>query len=248
MPDINEPTEAEIEAVKTDQQWWQQVEEPLGLRLGGWTFRKSAQFFDISTGAAIELPGSVAERVIAGRRFSSAPSFADGIEAAAKVADDAQKKWALGSRNLDAAPEMVGGAFLAAASVGAGDIAKAIRALSHNPQATGGGGRLNDQGHDLGTFSEAIAALTASNDRVAELERERDEAREERDEAYDGARQFRLRAEAAEAEVSRLKAAFRDISSFSPEPASHIGPFEQIARHARATTLAALSNQAGASK
>lgn len=72
----------------------------------------------------------------------------------------------------------------------------------------------------------AAVALTASNGRVAELERERDEARSECRLQQNAANWHAERAEAAEAEVSRLKTAFRNISSFSPDPA----PATDVAR------------------
>lgn len=132
----NEPTEVEIEAVKADQLWWQQVEEPLGLRLGGWTFRKRALFFDISTGAAIELPGSVAERVIAARRVSSAPSFAAGIESAASwhddhVTEESGPDWGMASDDIRTAWR--------SKNLWHQNAAASLRALAHNPQASSGG-------------------------------------------------------------------------------------------------------------
>lgn len=118
MPDINEPTDAEIEEVARAIAGADQED-----------YMEDHALYDRQAKAAL----------LAARRVTSVPSLADGIEAAAKVADDAQKKWASGSRSLDATPEMVGGASLAAAALGASDIAKAIRALAHNPQASSGG-------------------------------------------------------------------------------------------------------------
>jgi hypothetical protein len=51
------------------------------------------------------------------------------LEEAARAADAAELKWAVGSKNLADDPAMVGANTLAAASIGARDVAKDIRAL-----------------------------------------------------------------------------------------------------------------------
>lgn len=262
------PIEAEIEAVKADQQWWQQVEEPLGLRLSGWTFRKRALFFDISTDAVVDLPGSVAERVIAGRRVAPAPSFAE-MDRRGTVIEQLEARIAyidniyMGAidnlmhhqRQLDADGIEVGVSRQALC-----EVLDAVNA-AHNPQASNGGydpttqpydepfrhtdpqrsgaaegneaeapapksdpaiaelvERLReptgyDDAHLRDLLDAAAVALAAADDRVAELERERDEALATMTRATEAMVECgnlladeELKREAAEAEVSRLKA------------------------------------------
>lgn len=214
MSDINEPTEAEIDDAA--EALWNELCPTVHRTKEDWAVYRQA--------AKVTL--------LAGRRVSPQPGFADGIEAAAPKPDPAISELVERLRE----PTGYDDARLR-------DLLDAAAAA-----LTASNGRAQEVPGATAAAIEASDAFIKLRDELVRVERERDEARVERDEAYDGARQFRLRANAAEAEVSRLKAAFRDISSFSPDPASHIGPFEQIARHARATTLAALSNQAGASK
>lgn len=56
---------SEEEQVFADRDWWRQAGEVLDLRLGGWTYRIEAQFFDKETGNSVILPGSVAKRLVA---------------------------------------------------------------------------------------------------------------------------------------------------------------------------------------
>lgn len=114
MPDINEPTEIA-------QELGEKLKVP-NAEFDAWVASMPAKHWSKYDLSACRLGWE------AGRRVSSAPSFADGIEAAAKVAIE------LGTAPLEGANIRIG--------IG-NAIAAAIRALAHDPQASGGGSTVH---------------------------------------------------------------------------------------------------------
>lgn len=51
--------------VYTDRDWWRSAGDLLGLELRGWTFRNEASFADKETACGVEIPGWLAERILA---------------------------------------------------------------------------------------------------------------------------------------------------------------------------------------
>ena len=62
---MSKAKEDELKQTLDDRDWWQEAGNLLNLELRGWTFRSGALFTDRQTGKSLELPGSVAARLIA---------------------------------------------------------------------------------------------------------------------------------------------------------------------------------------